>query len=167
MILRKKKINCKDMENELKSYHNKTEWANFVLMQDSWPQLKSDSTSWRKTLKNSHNSKIQWLVVSTLCRETKIHLNQKGWIRGNTKIGPILEVATCCLQGKYAVEIRIESYEQRTILTRGSEFLMAWISWSRTEQQRAPRQRAGNLRDAVRRLCFDIDCTCFCEQIKG
>ena len=33
----------------------------------------------------------------------------KGWIRGNTKIGPVLEVTTCCLQGKDGVEIRIES----------------------------------------------------------
>ena len=32
----------------------------------------------------------------------------KGWIRGNTKIVPGLEVATCCLQGKYGVEIRIK-----------------------------------------------------------
>ena len=31
----------------------------------------------------------------------------KGWIQGNTKIGPVLEVATCCLHGKYGVEIRI------------------------------------------------------------
>ena len=43
MILHMKKIYCEEKENELKSYHNKTEWANFVLMQDSWPQLKSDS----------------------------------------------------------------------------------------------------------------------------
>ena len=33
----------------------------------------------------------------------------KGWIRGNTKIGPVLEVTTCCLQGKYGVETRIKS----------------------------------------------------------
>ena len=33
----------------------------------------------------------------------------KGWIRGNTKIGPVLEVATCCLHGKCGVEIRIMS----------------------------------------------------------
>ena len=39
----------------------------------------------------------------------KKHLNRKGWIRGNTKIGPVLEVTTCCLQGKYGVEIRIMS----------------------------------------------------------
>ena len=36
----------------------------------------------------------------------------KGWIRGNTKIGPVLEVTTCCLQGKYGVEIRIMSMNQ-------------------------------------------------------
>ena len=33
----------------------------------------------------------------------------KGWIRGNTKIGPVLEVTTSYLQGKHGVEIRIES----------------------------------------------------------
>ena len=33
----------------------------------------------------------------------------KGWIRGNTQIGPVLEVTTSYLQGKYGVEIRIES----------------------------------------------------------
>ena len=30
----------------------------------------------------------------------------KGKIRGTTQIGPVLEVATCCLHGKYGVEIR-------------------------------------------------------------
>ena len=38
----------------------------------------------------------------------------KGWIRGNTKIGPVLEVATCCLHGKYGVEIRIMSMNKDT-----------------------------------------------------
>ena len=44
----------------------------------------------------------------TLPRDEKSS-NPKGWIRGNTKIGPVLEVTTCCLQGKYGVKIRIES----------------------------------------------------------
>ena len=35
------------------------------------------------------------------------------------------------------------------------------------EQQGAGRQRAGNLRYAVRKLCVEIECTCFCEPIKG
>ena len=33
----------------------------------------------------------------------------KGWIQGDTKIGPVLEVATSYLHGKYGVEIRIMS----------------------------------------------------------
>ena len=33
----------------------------------------------------------------------------KGWIQGNTKIGPVLEVTTSCLYGKHGVEIRIWS----------------------------------------------------------
>ena len=33
-------------------------------------------------------------------------LQPKGWIQENTKIGPVLEVATSFLHGKYGVEIR-------------------------------------------------------------
>ena len=44
----------------------------------------------------------------TLPRDEKTS-DPKGWIRGNTKIGPVLEVTTSYLQGKYGVEIRIES----------------------------------------------------------
>ena len=33
----------------------------------------------------------------------------RGWIQGNTKFGPMLEVTTSCLHGKYGVEIRIWS----------------------------------------------------------
>ena len=50
----------------------------------------------------------------------------KGWIRGSTKIGPVLEVTTCCLQGKYGVEIRIKSVNTDTLLTHGSAFLTPW-----------------------------------------
>ena len=39
------------------------------------------------------------------CREYTLPRDEeasqpKGWIKGNTKIGPVLEVATCCSQGK-------------------------------------------------------------------
>ena len=70
--------------------------------------LKLDSTSWRKTPHNSHNS-VQWPVVSTLCQETKIHLNRKVGSEGTPQVGPYWKVTTCCLQGKYGVEIRIMS----------------------------------------------------------
>ena len=48
------------------------------------------------------------------CREGTLPRDEdtsepRGWIRGNTRIGPVLEVTTCCLQGKYGVEIRIMS----------------------------------------------------------
>ena len=44
----------------------------------------------------------------TLPRDEKSS-DPKGWIQVNTKIGPVLEVATSYLQGKHGVEIRIES----------------------------------------------------------
>ena len=47
--------------------------------------------------------------MSTLCHATKKSTDPKGWIRGSTKIGPVLEVTTSYLQGKHGVEIRIES----------------------------------------------------------
>ena len=31
----------------------------------------------------------------------------RGWIQGNTKIGPVLEVTTSCLYGKHGVEINL------------------------------------------------------------
>ena len=39
----------------------------------------------------------------------KKSFDPKGWVRGNTKIGPVLEVTTSYLQSKYGVESRIES----------------------------------------------------------
>ena len=38
----------------------------------------------------------------------------KGWTRGTTKIGHVLEVTTSYMQGKYGVEIGIESVNKGT-----------------------------------------------------
>ena len=51
---------------------------------------------------------------SVACREYTLPRDEKssdpkGWIRGKTKIGTVLEVTSSYLQGKYGVEIRIES----------------------------------------------------------
>ena len=51
------------------------------------------------------------------CREYTLPRNDgpsqpKGWIQGNTKIGPVLEVTTSCLYGKHGVEIRIWSLRE-------------------------------------------------------
>ena len=40
----------------------------------------------------------------------------RGWIRGSTKIGPVLDVEVCYHQGRYGVEIMIESFfRDRTV----------------------------------------------------
>ena len=51
------------------------------------------------------------------CRESTLprddgSLQPRGWIQGNTKIGPVLEVTTSCLYGKHGVEIRIWSLSE-------------------------------------------------------
>ena len=48
------------------------------------------------------------------CREYTLPRDEdasqpKGWIQGNTKIGPVLEVTTSYSHGKHGVEIRIMS----------------------------------------------------------
>ena len=98
---------CNNMENELRNCHNKINWVNFVWMQDFWMLLRMDSISWRTTREISQ-------FHSVACREYSLPREDeasqlKGWIQGNTKIGPVLEVATSYLHGKYGVEIRIWS----------------------------------------------------------
>ena len=40
----------------------------------------------------------------------------RGWIRGNTKISPVVDVNVCYLQERYGVEIMIESlFRGRTV----------------------------------------------------
>ena len=36
----------------------------------------------------------------------------KGWIQGNTRIGPVLEITTSYLYGKYGIEVRIWSLSE-------------------------------------------------------
>ena len=49
---------------------------------------------------------------SVACREYTLPRDDKssdpkGWTRGNTKIGPVLEVTSSFSQGKYVVEISL------------------------------------------------------------
>ena len=59
-----------------------------------------------------HTDEFSQFTEPETCREYTLPRDEdspepKGWIRGNAKIGPVLEVTTCYLQGKYGVEIRI------------------------------------------------------------
>ena len=51
------------------------------------------------------------------CRECTLPTSDessqpKGWIQGNTRIGPVLEITTSCLYGKHGIEIRIWSLSE-------------------------------------------------------
>ena len=87
------------------------------------------SISWRKTLQNSHNS-VQLPVVSIFCQETKKHRNHKVGSKGTPKLDPYwkLQPVACTAN----TELRSESCPwTKTILTPGSEILMAQTSLSR------------------------------------
>ena len=54
---------------------------------------------------------------SVACREYTLPRDDpssqpKGWIQGNMRIGPVLEVTTSCQYGKHVIEIRIWSVGQ-------------------------------------------------------
>ena len=67
-----------------------------------------DSISRPSTMRNW----INWVVHVNrkLFLETTQHPKVKGWIRGNTTIGPALEVAVSHQQGRYGIEIMINSF---------------------------------------------------------
>ena len=69
---------------------------------------------------------------SVACREYTLPRDDgssqpRGWIQGNTKIGPVLEVTTSSLHGKYGVEIRIWSLSEDNTHS-WVEFLMDQIN---------------------------------------
>ena len=104
-----KKIHCKSTKNEWKGSHNQIEWSKFALMQDSWQQLKSDSTSWQRTLKSSHSLQNQWHVVSTLCQKMKNHLTRKVGFEGIPKLGPCWksQPGTCKINVEWKLELNL------------------------------------------------------------
>ena len=110
MMLRKKKIYCKDIRNELKSFHNKTNLSKFCI------DAGFTGCCWNRTvlhderqLKNSHNSQMKWPVVSTPCQETKIHLNQKVGSDGIPKWDPCLksQPAICKVSMEWKLELEL------------------------------------------------------------
>ena len=72
----------------------------------------------------------------------------KGWIQGNTKIGPVLEVATSNLHGKHGVEVRIMSLSRDNThswvrISHGShEFVID----SNNNEQKFPKIMSKNMR---------------------
>ena len=66
-----------------------------------------------------HTDEFLQIAAPVTCREYILPRDEKttdpkGWIQGNTKIGPVSEVTTSYLQGKHGVEMRIESVTKDT-----------------------------------------------------
>ena len=62
-------------------------------------------------------SASEFLLQTVACREYTLPRDDpasqpKGWIRGNTRIGPILEVTTSFQHFKFGVEVRIQSVNE-------------------------------------------------------
>ena len=84
-----------------------------------------------------------------------------GWIQGNTRIGPVLEVTTSYLWGKYGVEIRISSLRQSQFSILGQYF-----SWSKKIRGWFKLQQHRSSRRSTWRTSVTIECQSFCSQIK-
>ena len=97
----------------------------------------------------------------TLPREDEAS-QPKGWIQGNTKIGPVLEVATSYLHSKHGVEVRIMSLSRDNThswarISHGSNKFVMILNNNETE----------NSRRSVRRICVKTECIRFCMPIEG
>ena len=89
----------------------------------------------------------------------------KGWIRGNTKIGPVLEVTNSFLQDEYGVEIRIESVNKDNshswvrISHRLNKLVTDLIDKEYDDNEQETSEDG--------RICVENECTCFCKPTKG
>ena len=101
------------------------------------------------------------------CREYTLPRNDgssqpKGWIQGNTKIGPVLEVTTSCLYGKHGVEIRIWSLRK--------DNSQSWVRISHRSNKFVIDSNYNNtevLADLPEEQASQPICKGFCSPIKG
>ena len=123
--------------------------------------LKWDSISWLKTLVIF----LQFRAVA--CREYTLPRDDEssqpiGWIQGNSRIGPVLEVTTSYLYGKYGIEIRIWSLSQHNShswvrISHGSNKYVVDSNYNNTEVPA----------DLLEEKAFTIERESCCSQIKG
>ena len=94
------------MKNELRGFHNKIDFVKFCMDAGFLSVVENGQYFMTK------DTGEQFHAVP--CREYTLPREDgssqpRGWIQGNTKIGPVLGVTTSCLHGKHGVEIRIWS----------------------------------------------------------
>ena len=117
-----------------------------------------------------HTYEFSQFTEPVTCREYTLPRDEKstdpkGWIRGNTKIGPVLEVTTSYLQSKYGVEISIGSVNK--------DISHSWVRISHglnklvTDliDEEYNEQETSETKTEV--LCVEDRGICFCKPIKG
>ena len=90
---------CNYMENELKSYSHQDKLSKYFVDAGFLTTVEVGQSFMTKD-----TEKFSQFTDSVACREYTLPRDEeasepKGWIRGNTKLGPVLEVAICCLHG--------------------------------------------------------------------
>ena len=159
MTLLAKIFYCNILENELKSYHDKTDWVNFVWMQDSWMLLKSTVshderhcrmlTIYRCSGQSWVHSAKRWRSIKT---ERLVPREHQNWTRFGS--------CNLLLARQIWSWDQNHVHEQRQFSLLGQNF-----SWSAQVGHGLEQQFARNLRSAIRRLCFE--CEWFWMPIKG
>ena len=86
----------------------------------------------------------------------------RGWIQGNTRIGPVLEVTASYLWGKHGIEIRIWSLSQ--------DNSHSWVRISQGTNKHVVDFKLQQHRSSCRstgRTSVTIECEGYCSQIQG
>ena len=104
---------------------------------------------------------------SVACREYTLPRDDpasqpKGWIQGNMRIGPVLEVTTSFQNYKYGIEIRIWSVGSRQFSILGQNIL-----WNSQIRDRLKSKQHRNSCGSTRRASTTNKHPGCCSQIKG
>ena len=115
-----------------------------------------------------HTDEFLQFEEPVTCRECTLPRDEKssdpkGWIRENTKIGPVLEVTTSYLQGKYGVEIGIESVnkDKSHSWVRISQGLNKLVTDLSNEEDDDNEQETSETKTEVS-ICVEDGSICFC-----
>ena len=117
-----------------------------------------------------HTDEFSQFTEPVACREYTLPRDEKstdpkGWIRGNTKIGPVSEVTTSYLQSKYGVEIRIESVNK----DNSHSWVRNFHGFNKLVTDSIDKEYDDNEQDTSEdgNICVENGCICFCKPIKG
>ena len=106
MTLLTKIFYCNSMENEIEQLSQQDKLSKFCMDAGFLNGVQIGQYFMTKD-----TAEFSQFTDSVACRECTLPRDEetsqpKGWIQGNTKIGPVLEVAICYLHGKYGVDIK-------------------------------------------------------------